>query len=241
MSAPSPHRYGDAVEASDDGSVRHLRLTRGEQNNTLGPKLVAALRNALGESGSSGAVLLTAEGRHFCVGGDHAELTALAADAFRGYLAELVGLFSDLAGSPVPVVAAVHRGVVGGGLELALLADVLIAADDAWFELPQVRLRGRVGQYSYRQLISRCGLSVTRRLVLLGERLDAAAALRHGLVDQVVERSRLEEEGLLVAARLADQPRSAMSRARDELSELLGAAELLRAEAEQRAERARRT
>lgn len=238
MTAQLPDEVAQAVQVARDESVLHIRLTHGQQNNALGPVLVSAIRGALEQADVGRAVLITAEGRNFCAGGDHAELAALSPDAFRHYLANLVGLFADLAGSSVPVVAGVQRAVVGGGLELCLLADFIVAADDAWFELPQVRLGGRIGAYTYRNLIARSGLSVTRRLALLGERFDAETALRHGLVDKVVERPQLEEAAARMAAQLASQPAQSLSRARSDLTELLSTARKLREEADRRADHA---
>jgi enoyl-CoA hydratase/carnithine racemase len=209
-------------------------LARGEHNNALGPDLVCALRKALTTETKHNAVLITAEGRNFCQGGDHDELGALSAEEYRRYLAELVGLFADLAAARVPVVTAVHRAVVGGGLEMCLLADFVIAADDAWFQLPQIGLGGRIGTYTYSNLIARCGLGATRRLVMLGERLDASAALSIGLVDYVVSRPQLEKRGIQLARELADRPVKAMRRARSDLSDILGAAQTLQAEAQRR-------
>lgn len=237
MTGQPPDDVARSVQVALTDGVLHVLLSRGEKNNALGPALVRALRTALGQAEVGQAVLITAEGRNFCAGGDHDELAALPRDAFRHYLADLVGLFADLAGSQVPVVVGVQRAVVGGGLELCLLADFVVAADDAWFELPQVRLGGRIGTYTYRNLIARSGLSVTRRLALLGERFDVATALGHGLVDQVVERPQLEEAAARMAAQLASQPAISLGRARSELTELLSTAGKLREEADRLAER----
>lgn len=224
------------VQAHHDGGVAHIRLVDGARNNALGPALVGQLRAALRESAGASALVLSATaGRNFCAGGDHSELGALSREDFKRYLKDLVSLFADLAALPAPIVMCVQRAVVGGGLELVLLADLVVAADDAWFHLPQVALGGRVGSYSYRALVARTGLSVARRMVLLGERLDADAALAHGLVDELADRAELVDRGVQLATRLAGQPAAPMFGARAAFSDLIGAADLLRAELRSRA------
>lgn len=224
------------VETRRDGGLAHVRLLDGARNNALGPELVAQLRAALHESAGSSAIVLSAAGRNFCAGGDHAELAALSREDFERYLASLVALFADLAALPAPIVMCVQRAVVGGGLELVLLADLVVATDDAWFQLPQVALGGRVGSYSYRALVARTGLSVARRMVLLGDRLDADAALEHGLVDDLVNHAELVDRGIQLATRLAGQPAKALFRSRAAFAELIGAADLLSAEVRSRAD-----
>ncbi|MBD0859784.1 enoyl-CoA hydratase/isomerase family protein [Gordonia sp. zg691] len=229
------HPKSPAVARSVD-DVLHIALTCGDTNNTLGPVLVRALREALRSADRHNAVLLTAEGRNFCAGGDHDELGALGRDEFRRYLADLAGLFADLANSPVPQVVAVHRAVVGGGLELCLLADFVVASDDAWFRLPQVALGGRIGKYSYSSLVGRCGLAGARRLVMLGERIEATDALELGLIDDVVTRAELDGAALRLAQILAARPSRAMRAARAELANAYGVAQESRLEATRRTE-----
>lgn len=227
------HRENVLVESCRDGELTHIRLADGDRDNALGPAMVRALRAALARADGA-AIVLTAEGRNFCAGGDHRELGALSRQEFRSYLAELIGLFADVASAPVPVVAGVHRAVVGGGLELALLCDLIVAADDAWFHLPQIRLGGRIGTHTYRMLIARIGLGMTRRLAHLGTRLDAAAAHACGLVDVLVPRDGLDAEAEAHARTLAGLPPGALRRSRETLRDIVGVADMLAAEAARR-------
>ena len=220
------------VLAESRAGVLHVRLEDPDHNNALGPDLVAELRAALSTGDATRAVLLTGAGRNFCAGGDHTELAALGPDAFRRYLADVAGLFATV--EALPLVVGVQRAVVGGGLELALLADFVLAADDAWFQLPQIELGGRVGTPTLRHLVARCGLSAARRLLLAGERFDAATALATGLGDRVVARAKLPSAAEDLANTLAGRPPAALARARESLSDLIGAADGLRTAVERR-------
>jgi crotonobetainyl-CoA hydratase len=136
--------------------------------------------------------MLSAEGeRAFCVGAD---VTALPEQPRRIALGGgLTGIGGPLVTLKKPVVAAVQGYVLGGGLELAMCADIIVAADKAQFGLPETK----VG------IIAECGVvhrairqlphHIALALILTGERLSAEAAFRYGLVNQLVDPSSLME------------------------------------------------
>ncbi|MDT3445624.1 MULTISPECIES: enoyl-CoA hydratase/isomerase family protein [unclassified Pseudofrankia] len=223
------------VVVSRHGRVAHVQLADGERNNALGPQLVSDLREAIRDATDLGsAVVLSAQGKHFCAGGDHSEAAALTADEFRGYLVDLVSLFDEVTRCPVPVVVCVQRGAIGGGVELALCGDLVVAGTDAYFSLPQIPLGIRVGEYTYRSLVARVGLSLARRMVLLGERVPAATAWSAGLADRLAEPVDLVDAGLELASTLAGCRPSALERARSAFNDVVGSADLLRAEVARR-------
>jgi enoyl-CoA hydratase/carnithine racemase len=227
-------RGATLVRADDQGTLTVLRLSDPGRKNALGPAMVSRLRQAL--SGADGkAIVLSGEGRHFCAGGDHAELHGLDQRAGAEFICDLTGLLADLAMSPVPVISAVHGAVVGGGVELILQTDFVVASEDAWFWLPQVSLGGRVGAATYRALLARTTTPWTRRFVLLGPRVSAAEALTAGLVDQVVPRADLESVASDTADTLAAQPEHALRRARAAIAAEIGCGDLLRADEKARA------
>src|SRR5690606_22399540 len=90
-----------------------------------------------------------------------------------------------LAGARKPTIAAIHGYCLGGGLEIALACDIRIAADDAQLGLPEVSLAIIPGAGGTQRLSRAIGLAPALRLVLTGERIDAAEALRLGLVSEV--------------------------------------------------------
>jgi enoyl-CoA hydratase len=196
------------------GTVAVIRLVDGRRRNALSRSMVRQLRLALSDAASASAVGIIGDGPHFCSGGDHDELAELGAVEFKEYVADVVGLFADVAEVPVPVVVGMQGAVIGGGLELALQADFLVAADDAWFHLPQVAIGGQVGAPSVRALLARTRLGFTRRMLLLSERVDAEEAGDAGLVDRVVPRAGLRPAVEELAGQLGIAPARAVARAR---------------------------
>ncbi len=210
---------GALVVRETAGTVAVIRLADGPRRNALSRSMVRQLRSALADTAATSAFAIVADGPHFCSGGDHDELAELGAAEFKDYVADVAGLFTDVAEAPVPVVVGMQGAVIGGGVELALQADLLVATDDAWFQLPQVAIGGRVGAASVRTLLARSRLGLTRRMLLLSERVGAEDAFTAGLVDKVVRRADLRSTVEEVAGQLSDFPACAVSRARASISE----------------------
>jgi enoyl-CoA hydratase/carnithine racemase len=206
-----------AVTWSREDSIQHIRLTNPDRHNPLVPESVLPLRQALFEGRDAKAVLVTAEGRHFSAGGDHAALEALNDAEYADYVTELTGLFEDLAVFPAPIVGAIQGASIGGGFQLALQFDLVVAAETAYFSLPQVQVGIPISAMVYANLRARSGLGVARRMVLLGQRVDATEALAHGIVDDVVPQEDLETIAHDLATTLASRPRRAVREAREAL------------------------
>jgi enoyl-CoA hydratase/carnithine racemase len=217
---------------AEDG-IGFLRLEDGERSNALGPRLVREFRAVLPKADVA-AIVLSAAGRNFCSGGDHRELSALDRADFRRFLADLIGLLADLAESPIAIVAAVQGAAVGGGLELALLSDFLVADYGAWFQLPYVTVGARIGDHVRQTLVARTGMGFARRLMLLGQRVDAATAHSAGLVDRVVAPEELTAAATALAAGISVLPGDPLRRIRSDLSAATGIASALRAEEHRR-------
>lgn len=174
----------------DDGLGR-LRLNRPSAMNAVSPAFVTDLRAAIGAAGraGAGALLLTAEGPNFCVGADvkhlanvldelPAELSAIA-DDFHAALA-------DLAGLSIPIIAAVQGHAVGAGFGLAMMADVIFAADDARFSTGYARLGLSADAGVSWSLTRALGLRRARSLLLTARQITADDAHSMGLIDQVL-------------------------------------------------------
>ncbi|RST07707.1 enoyl-CoA hydratase/isomerase family protein [Streptomyces sp. WAC07149] len=157
------------------------------------------------------AVLLRAEGRAFCAGID---VTApggaitgdSAAERTRNYYEGIRWVherFSVLARLPQPVVAAVQGYCLGFGFELALMADVRIAADDAVFALPEAGLGVAVDAGGDLRIAREAGAGWAKLLALTGRRIDAATAERLGLVQLVVPGAGLDAEARALTAEMA--------------------------------------
>ena len=203
MSAPT------LVLREDVGRVAILTLNRPGKLNALSPELFAELRahiDALaGEQTRVGCVLLRGAGRAFCAGADVEALKrghVTADPEMRSTTIERFGLL------PQATIAAVHGHCMTGGIELALAADFIIAAEDTRFRdthallgiLPRWGLSARLPR--------RIGLVAAKRMSLTSASLDAREALRIGLCDEVAASSDLTAVALQRANALAALPAS---------------------------------
>jgi 2-(1,2-epoxy-1,2-dihydrophenyl)acetyl-CoA isomerase len=206
------------VETEVDGDVGVIYLNRPESLNAVNTDLVEDLLTALGAVAREpvGSVVLTGRGRAFCAGHD---LKAVRDDA-GDLLARLHGIQEvtrRIRGLTVPVVAAVHGHAIGAGVEFALGCDLLVAAEDTRFRFPEVGLGLSVTGGVSKLLPLLVGPLKAKELVLLGEPVDAAEALRLGLVNKVVPADSLLSTALAWAARLAAQPRISTALAKEAL------------------------
>ena len=202
------------LEIVRDGPVARLWLARPEQHNALATELIAELTStlhALALEAGVRVIVLGGRGPSFCAGADIAVMKASAHATFEQNLNEaerLGGLFSTLADLPKPVIARLHGNVLGGGVGLTCACDIAVASDDARFGLTEVRL-GILPALISPYVIRRLGDRAARELMLTGERFDAAAALRYGLIHHVTSAAELDarvEER--IAALLAGAPRA---------------------------------
>jgi 2-(1,2-epoxy-1,2-dihydrophenyl)acetyl-CoA isomerase len=177
-----------------------LSLNRPEKLNAIDNELSRSLLDAIEAAGADTtvrALLLRGNGRAFCAGRDVG--AAPTDDDLVGVQAVAQALFC----LAKPVVAVVHGWTVGAGLEWALDADFVIAAQSSRFRLPEAALGVFVTAGLSATLPALAGLSRAKALMLLGEEFSAAEALRWGLVWRVVADAELEAESRRIAERLA--------------------------------------
>ncbi len=197
--------------------VLELQLARGDHANALVPSMVRTLADAV-ENPPARVVLLTGQGPHFCAGGDHAALQSLDEAEMRSFRDDITRLFKNLETCPVPIVAGAHGASVGGGVEMLLRCDFVVAADTSRFRLPQVKLAIGINRRSLRLLLSKVGAGQARTMVLLGEELTATNS---ALPDFVVPENALLKRAHEIAASLAALPPSSLGRLRKELNHLI--------------------
>lgn len=198
-----------------DGAVARVTLARPERKNALdrpaAEELLAALASCA-QSTATRAVLLDADGPDFCAGAD---LRALAAmldapeEAQREDAAALGRVFIALREIPKPVVAAVQGRALAGGAGLATACDMVIASESAELGFPEVGV-GFVPAMVMAMLRRSVGEKHAFDLVATGRRVDAAEAMRIGLVSRVVPDSELAGRALAVASALAATPPTAL-------------------------------
>ena len=191
---------GRPVRLEVEAGIATVTLDRPEALNAISTELARALAatfEPLGTRRDLRAVVLTGAGeRAFCAGADLKERSGFDDHGWFVQREVLRRAFGAVRRCPLPTVAAVFGFALGGGCELALACDLVVAADDTTMGLPEVRL-GLVPAGGGTQLLARrVGRSVAKDLVLTGRRVEAAEAQRLGLVDRVVPRA-----GALLAAR----------------------------------------
>jgi len=187
------------------GAVAVVALDRPEVLNAYNVAMRDDLHAALGaadEDPEVRALVLCGRGPAFSTGGDVREFGT----APSPFVARAVRWRRDVWGRLLELraatVAAVHGYAVGGGMEMALLCDLCVAADDARFALPETGLGMIPGVGGTQTLPRKAGPARALDLVLTGRWLDARAALAAGLVQRVVARARLEAAALTLARRL---------------------------------------
>ena len=199
-----------------DGAVAVLQLNRPAAFNALdvptATAFLAACRQLAG-AGDVRAVVLSGAGRSFGVGGDLAAMREEGAAVVAPRLIDaLHAAVQILAEIDAPVLASLQGAVAGGSMSLALAADLAIAAENASFNLAYARIGASSDLSSSWQLPRLVGLRRAMEIALLSDTLDAAEALRLGLVNRVVATERLEEETMALARRLAEGPTLAYGR-----------------------------
>lgn len=196
-----------------DGAIARLTLERPEALNALNRGVAAALEDSLGRLEGArdvSVVVLSGRGRAFCAGNDIAEMPALSpadAEALSQRWQDIMDRFARL---PQVTIAAVRGYALGGGCMLAAAQDLRIAETGATFGLPEITL-GFNPSYGIARLLDVVGGGHARDLLLTGRTIDAAEALRMGLVTRVVPDGTLERAAADFAADVARHPRGGLA------------------------------
>ena len=198
---------GRVLLTSEHG-IATLTLDRPAKLNAIGPDMLAELDRLLAGidvDPNVRAVILTGSGdRAFSVGADIDAWTALEPlDMWRSWIREGHRVLQRLAHLRQPTVAAVNGYAFGGGLELALAADIRIASDSATFALPEVKIGTLPGWAGTTRLPEAIGIARSKQMIYSGCRIDAATAEHWGLVNEVVTPGTLMERCRALTAEIA--------------------------------------
>src|SRR3954469_6444946 len=202
------------VERTD--AVGVLRLNRPSMLNALSFGVFGEIKRAIDDleaDDAIGCVVITGSEKAFAAGADIKEMQP------KGFIDMFSEDFTRIGGDRVatctkPTIAAVAGYALGGGCELAMMCDIIIAADTAKFGQPEITLGTIPGIGGTQRLTRAIGKSKAMDLCLTGRMMDAAEAERSGLVSRVVPADKLMEEALAVAEKIAamSQPAAAMAK-----------------------------
>jgi enoyl-CoA hydratase len=225
----------DVVRYERDGAIARVTMNRPEYRNAQNSAMTYALDDAFyraAEDDEVKVIVLAGEGRHFSAGHD---IGTPGRDVDRSF-ARRVGLWWDHVGKPggesrfareeevylgmcrrwrelpKPTIAQVQGACIAGGLMLAWVCDLIVAADDAFFADPVVRMGIPGVEYFAHPWV--LGPRQAKEFLFLGERIDAARALQIGMINRVVPLNQLEAEVTTIAGKIAAMPRLGLALAK---------------------------
>ena len=162
--------------------VTTLEMQRPERRNALNSQLVDELREAIVKAAAEDvrAIVLTGQGTVFCAGAD------LSGDAFAAdYPDRLIALHKSIDQAPMPVIGAINGPAIGAGLQLAMVCDLRVVAEEAFFQFPTSKYGLALDNWSIRRLSSLAGYGRARAMLLTAEKLTADAALQTGMANRI--------------------------------------------------------
>jgi enoyl-CoA hydratase len=193
-----------------------VRLNRPQALNALNTELIDELNQALDAfeaDAELGCLVLTGSEKAFAAGADVKEMQAKT--YMEAYLEDFISKWERLTRTRKPVIAAVAGFALGGGCELAMMCDFILAADNAKFGQPEIRIGTIPGAGGTQRLTRFVGKSKAMELCLTGRMMDAAEAERSGLVSRVLPLADLVPEALKAAATIAGFSRPAVMMAKE--------------------------
>jgi enoyl-CoA hydratase len=197
------------------GNVGIITLNRPEALNALSTPLLTEIRNALQvyeADESVGAIVITGSEKAFAAGADIREMQGKNfIDCFQADFPDgREGAWSQLVAQRKPVIAAVAGYALGGGCELAMACDFILAADNAKFGQPEISVGTMPGAGGTQRLTRLIGRAKAMEMCLTGRFMDATEAERSGLVSRVVPLSELRDEAIKTATKIAEMSRPAV-------------------------------
>lgn len=208
----------DNLSFEQDGAIGILTVNRPKSLNALDPatlaELAACLETVRADDGVRCLILTGAGERAFVAGADISVMVPMSPLEGKKFAALGLGVARGLEELPIPVIAAVNGFALGGGIELALACDLIVAAHTAKFGQPEINLGVIPGFGGTQRLARRIGLPLARELIYTGDMIDAETAQRYGLVNRVVPAAACLDEAKTLARTLAGKPPVAIRQAK---------------------------
>ena len=199
------------IEVEREGAATFISMCFAP-HNLMGKALMDGLISALKQAELDGAraIVLRSKLRNFCAGADLTLFENKGAAIYDRQF-EILNYLEAIEAISVPMIASVHGLAVGGGLELALACDIIIAADSARLGSVEVTLGVHPLMGGIQRVAARAGVARAKEMALLGRRYDAATLETWGIVNTVVPEVRLDEVTRTIAQELAHGPTKANS------------------------------
>lgn len=190
------------------GRVRVIKINRPQKLNALSSSLFVSLNKALERAENDdaiGAILILGGEKAFAAGADIAEMNGIDSYAEVANSDFITGTWERIDSCRKPVIAGVAGYALGGGCELAMMCDIIIAADNAKFAQPEINLGTIPGAGGTQRMARAIGKAKTMDMCLTGRMMDAEEAERAGLVARIVAAKELEKESLQIAQQIASK------------------------------------
>lgn len=194
-------------------SIAVLSFNRPDQLNAMNREMmneIIAGIEAINANDEVLVALIRGEGRAFMAGADIKEYAAQTPEEFKDFQDSGIKLYAALENAPKPWVAAVDGYALGGGFEIALACDMILASDTAKMGLPEVFLSLVPGGGGTQRLVQKVGVNRAKEMLFLGGQYSAQKLYDWGIVNQVVAQDRFDEEVLKFAEKLTRRSPSAI-------------------------------
>lgn len=208
-----PHQF---ITVATEGRAGRITLKRPQALNALNTAMIAEIAaavDAFDADAGIGAILIAGSEKAFAAGADIKEMASLS--FAEAYIGDYAAGMDRIAAARKPLVAAVSGYCLGGGAELALLCDIIIAADTAKFAQPEITLGIIPGMGATQRLPRAVGKAKAMDMVLTGHMIGAVEAEKAGLISRVVPPAELMKTAEAVAKTIADMPLPAVLAAKE--------------------------
>ncbi|HOV80253.1 MAG TPA: enoyl-CoA hydratase/isomerase family protein [Bacillota bacterium] len=200
----------NSILVEKDGPIATIYLNRPEQLNAFSSRMIDEIEEAvtcMPDDPEIRAVIFTGKGKAFCAGVDLRDASSIEKpiDSYR-FLSRLQRMCNAVANLELPTIGAVNGLALGGGFELSLALDFLVASENAIFGVPEIKVGVLPGGGGMSRLPKKAGIPLAKRLVILGENLKAEEARSLGLIYRVVKNEEIMDEAKKLAQALAEKP-----------------------------------
>lgn len=199
----------ETLRFEEEDNIGILTLSREKQLNAINLDMLHELESTLEALKLSDirCLIITGEGeKSFVAGADIKAMSVMTDEEAKAFSLLGTSIMTEIETFDIPVIAAVNGYALGGGCEMALSCDMVIASENAIFGQPEVTLGVTPGFGGTQRLQRAVGRTKAKELILTGESISAKDAFDYGIVDKVVERGKAVEEAKMLALKIAKNP-----------------------------------